>query len=87
MIVIIMIFYFKSQFDQMEVYPMGDGQAGIGKGIVGLMLLGIGLLPLIVTVIYGLLQMGKPIAKSLHGYLNMIASILISLLTYIYLHQ
>jgi len=79
------ISYLIPEFDSIKVDPMGDGQSGIGKGIIGLMILGLGVLSLIFGLIFGLLIIIRATNRTKWSYINLLASLLISAYTLIYL--
>ncbi|TBN02642.1 hypothetical protein EYD45_10950 [Hyunsoonleella flava] len=79
------ISYLIPEFDSIKVDPMGDGQSGIGKGIIGLMILGLGALSLIFGIIFGLLIIIRATNRTKWSYINLLASLLISAYTLIYL--
>ena len=83
-LLIILIFYLKPDYESIEVDPMGDGQSGIGKAMVGLLLLGCGLLPLLFAIISGFLVLVKPAARTRFSYINLFASLLITMFTVVY---
>jgi hypothetical protein len=85
LILVLTISYLIPEFDSIKVDPMGDGQSGIGKGIIGLMILGLGALSLIFGLIFGLLIIIRATNRTKWSYINLLASLLISAYTLIYL--
>ncbi|WP_431471625.1 hypothetical protein I5168_09590 [Nonlabens sp. SCSIO 43208] len=83
-ILILCIAFLIPEYESIQVDPMGDGQSGIGKGVIGLLILGLGILSLIFALIFILLLIIRATNRNIWSYINLIASLLISVFTYKY---
>ena len=72
------------EYESIQVDPMGDGQSGIGKGVMALMILGLGFLSLIFALIFILIVIIRAKNRNNWSYINLMMSLLISAFTYIY---
>lgn len=75
------IAYLIPEFESIQVDSMGDGQSGIGKGIIGLIILGFGILCLIIALIFILLIIIRAKNRIKWSYINLLVSLLISAFT------
>lgn len=72
------------EFESVQVDPMGDGQSGIGKAVMGLMILGSGIFAVIIFITLLLIRSKH---QSKYSLINLIASLIISVFSigYIYI--
>lgn len=81
----VIIVYLIIEYDGVVIDPMGDGQSGIGKAVLALMIVGIGLVPLLFVLIYITLLIVRPKNGTRWTYINLILSMLVPCATLLYL--
>ena len=85
LILVILFFsclYLIHELNSIEVDPMSDGQAGIGIGIIAMMIMGIGFLEIIVSSIIGIILLVNKKFRVFLSYFNLIFSL--CTISYIY---
>ncbi len=74
------------EFESVQVDPMGDGQSGIGKAVMGLMIMGTGVLAFLIFITF-LFKVYKAENTSTLSVINLIASLMISVFTAWYIYS
>jgi hypothetical protein len=80
LILFICFVYLKMEFDGIVVDPMSDGQAGIGKAVTGLLILGIGLISFVISTITGIILIFKKSSRNKLSLVTLFFSLVLSIL-------
>lgn len=73
-LLLIAFIYFNIQFEQIEVDTYSDGQAGIGKGIIGIIVISIGLIFMILFIASIFVFIFKKQARNIQLIISIIIS-------------
>ena len=78
---ILFLLFLIPDFESIQVDPMGDGQSGIGKAMIGLMILGSGILTMLFVIISITSMFIRVNNRTKLGFINLIVSLIISVFT------
>lgn len=85
LVLFICFFYLKTEFEGIVIDPMSDGQAGIGKVVIWLLIIGIGIVSFIISTVTGIIIITQQNSRNKFSLFSLFLSLLLPVIILFYL--